>query len=288
MKELLTGYEVVIAGTGGGEIAQALHANGDWTDIVPIKGIDIRLKGLPGMPAQGSYGQTYSNSLLDDTYARDLTINSSALIRTVRFAARYGFDIDNAITQAIANHMHYCDELQPSLLNYYVTKGFGDGCGKRTFQYYLQYGIIDRYATMLKDYAHNASYTDRIYAALDYIDAHNGGKMGLGIATIFLPCVEDALGSSQPTKENITATWDALEVNSGQKLHFELDDYSGTKTEVMTIWTLYKQMTSTATLADDQLTAAIRADKYYPKACLLLGGYAQTDSTLKPFAEYWK
>ena len=76
MKELLTGYEVVIAGTGGGEIAQALHANGDWTDIVPIKGIDIRLKELPGMPAQGSYGQTYSNSLLDDTYARDLTINS--------------------------------------------------------------------------------------------------------------------------------------------------------------------------------------------------------------------
>ena len=327
VKELLTGYEVVIAGTGGGEIAQAIHANGDRTDIVPIKGIDIRLKGLPGMPAEGSYGETYSNSLLDDTYARDLTINSmyydyqtgdiidyhgglhdlrehiirtvydantmypinsSALIRTVRFAARYGFDIDDATTQAIAKHMHYCDELNPSLLHYYVTKGFGDGCGKRTFQYYLQYGIIDRYATMLKDYAHNTSYTDRIYAALDYIDAHNGGKMGLGIATVFLPCIEDALGTTQPTMENITSTWDALEVNSGQKLHFELDDYSGTKTEVMTIWTLYKQMTSTATLDDAHLTAAIRAEKYYPKACLLLGGYAQTDTALKPFAEYWK
>ena len=327
VKDQLTGYNVVISGTGGGEIAQALHDNGDKTDIVPIKGIDIRLQGLPFVPAEGAFGQTFSNSLLDDTYARDLTINSmyydyqtgdiidyhgglhdlrehiirtvydantmypinpSAIIRTVRFAARYGFDIDDATTTAIANHMHYCDELSPSLVNYYVTKGFGDGCCKRTFQYYLRYGIIDRYANMLKDYARNASYTDRVYAAYDYIDAHNGGSMALGIATTFLPCVEDALGANQPTQENITATWDALETNSGQKNHFELDDYSGTKTEVMTIWTLYKQMTTTATLTNAQLAAAIRADKCYAKARLLLGGFAQTDASLKSFAEYWK
>ena len=117
-----------IVNTGGGLVAQAHHPDGDVTDMVPMHGIDSRLQGKPGMPANGAYGQTYSKNLLDDTYSRDLTINSlyydyqtgdiidyhgglhdlrehiirtvydanlmypinsSALIRTVRFAARY-------------------------------------------------------------------------------------------------------------------------------------------------------------------------------------------------------
>ncbi len=327
VKEQLKGYEVTISQTAGGDIAQAFHANGDWTDIVPIRGIDIRLKGLPGMPAEGAYGETFSNNLLDDSFSRDLTINSvyydyqtgniidyhgglrdlrdhiirtvydanimfpinsSALIRTVRFAARYGFDIDEATAKAIADHMHYCDELRPSLVNYYITKGFGDGCCTRTFQYYLKYGLIDHFVTMLKDYARNTSFTDRIFPAFDYIDNHHGGSMGLGIAVLFWPCVEDALGSKQPTQANITATWDELETTSKQKDHFELDDYSGTKTEVMTIWTLYKQMTTKSTLSDSELSATIRANKYYPKAKLLLSGYAQSDNSLKEYVNFWK
>ena len=55
-------------------------------------------------------------------------INASALIRTVRFAARYGFDIDAATTTAIKDNMHYCKEtITGPMNNYYICKGFGDG-----------------------------------------------------------------------------------------------------------------------------------------------------------------
>ena len=175
--------EVVVTTTGGGDIAQAKHSSGEVTDMVPIRGIDERLVGKAGVPADATVGK-FSKSLLDDTYSRDLTINSiyydyqtgdiidyhggvhdlrdhiirtvydpnlmfpinaSAIIRTVRFAARYGFDIDEGTAKAIEEHMHYCDSLRPSLNNFYVTKGFTDGCGTRTYQYYIKYGILDHF-----------------------------------------------------------------------------------------------------------------------------------------------
>ena len=316
-----------IVTTGGGQVVQAHHADGDVTDMVPIHGIDSRLQGKPGMPTDGAYGQTYSKSLLDDTYTRDLTINSiyydyptgdiidfhgglhdlreqvirtvydanlmypinpSALIRTVRFAARYGYSIDRGTTQAIADHMHYCDALRPSLVNYYVTKGFTDGCGKRTFQYYLDYGILDRYATMLKDYSRNKSYTGPLFTTLDYIDEQQKATIELGIAAVFLPCLEDALGKKESTLDNIIATWNQLEESSGQKAHFELDDYAGTKTDVMNIWYLYKQMISDDAKTNYTKRVSVLESKYFSQALLLLEGYAKSNASLQTYADYWK
>ena len=282
--------------------------------------------GKPTVPADATVG-TYSKRLLDDTYSRDLTINSiyydyktgdiidyhgglhdlrdhvirtvydpnvmfpinsSALIRTVRFAARYGFDIDSYTSKAIQDHMHYCDDLGPSLLNFYVTKGFTDGCGQRTYKYYLDNGILGRYVLMLKDYMNKKEYTDRLFPALDYFDEQHAGSISLAIAALFLPCLEDNIGNTEPTQENITALWDKLETESKQKDHFELDDFSGTKTETMTIWYLYKQMTADATLTDAQKTAAIKSNAKYKLALMLLNGYAKTDSSLSKYTDYWK
>ena len=106
-------------------------------------------------------------------------INSSALIRTVRFAARYGFEIDSYTSKAIQEHIHYCDNLSPSLLNFYVTKGFTDGCGQRTYKYYLDNGILGRYALMLTDYMNKKEYTDRLFPALDYFDEQHPSPLGL-------------------------------------------------------------------------------------------------------------
>ena len=316
-----------LTNTGGGQIAQAHHPDGDVTDMVPIHGIDIRLQGKPGMPPNGAYGQTYSKNLLDDTYSRDLTINSiyydyqtgniidyhgglhdlrehivrtvydanlmfpmnpSALIRTVRFAARYGFDIDASTTQAINDNLRYCDEIQPALVNYYVMKGFTDGCGKRTYQYYLKYGITDRYIKMLNGRSRNADYTDRLFPALDYIDAQHDSSIGLSIATLFHPIMQEAMGTKEPTLKNITDTWDQLEESSGQKEHFELDDYSGTKTDLMNIWYLYAQMTDASVFSADQgHKNAILQNKYFKRALMLLGGYSQTDTTLKYYFDFW-
>ena len=318
--------EVVKTMTGGGEVAQAKHFSGEVTDMVPIRGISKDLVGKPTVPPDATVG-TYSRRLLDDTYSRDLTINSiyydyktgdiidyhgglhdlrehvirtvydpnvmypinsSALIRTVRFAARYGFDIDSNTSKAIQEHMHYCDDLNPGLLNFYVTKGFTDGCGQRTYKYYLDNGILGRYVLMLKDYMYKKEYTDRLFPALDYFDEQHSGFISLAIAALFLPCIEDNIGNTEPTLENITALWDKLETESKQKDHFELDDFSGTKTETMTIWYLYKQMTANATLTDAEKTAAIKANKMYNHALLLLNGYAKTDSSMSKYTDYWK
>ena len=317
--------EVVVTTTGGGDIAQAKHSSGEVTDMVPIRGIDERLVGKAGVPADATVGK-FSKSLLDDTYSRDLTINSiyydyqtgdiidyhggvhdlrdhiirtvydsnlmfpinaSAIIRTVRFAARYGFDIDEGTAKAIEEHMHYCDSLRPSLNNFYVTKGFTDGCGTRTYQYYIKYGILDHFALMLKDYLRNKDYEGYLFPALDYFDEQKSSKISLPIAALFLPCIEDNIGSTEPTLENITALWDKLETESKQKDNFELDDYAGTKTETMTTWYLYKQMTDEATLIDADKTKAVKANALYKQAKLLLNGCAKTKPSLNKYTSYW-
>ena len=318
--------EVVVVTTGGGAIAQAKHTSGEVTDMVPIRGISENLKGKSGVPADATVG-TYSKNLLDDTYSRDLTINSifwdyktgdiidyhggvhdlrdkiirtvydanlmfpinaSALIRTVRFAARYGFDIDEGTTKAIKDNMDYCDKVAPSLNNFYVTKGFTDGCGKRTYQYYVKYGIMDHFTPMLKDYIGKEAYETCLFAALDYLDEQKNDLIALGIAALFLPCIEDNIGTQEPTLENITALWDKLESESKQKDNFEMDDFSGTRTATLTIWSLYKRMTTDAILTDAEQTAAIKANERYPQALLLLNGYAKTREALKKYTAYWK
>ena len=54
MKEKLTGFDVTITKTGGGDIAQAHYANKDWTDMVPIRGVSEKLKGKPFVPADAT------------------------------------------------------------------------------------------------------------------------------------------------------------------------------------------------------------------------------------------
>ena len=322
----IEGAEVKVVTTGGGEIAKAYHTSGEVTDMVPIHGIDEHLKGKPFVPADATVGK-YSKSLLDDTYSRDLTINSlyydykagdiidyhgglhdlrekvirtvydpnvmypinpSTLIRTVRFAARYGFGIDDTIAKAITDNMHCCDNLRRGMNCYYVMKGFTDGCGKRTYQYYVKYGIIGHFALMLKGYVGNKDYEDYLFAALDYLDEKKNRFFVLGITTLFLPCLEDNLGTQEPTLENITAVWDKLETESGQKKIFEVGDYHGARAETLTTWYLYKQMTTEATLDDVEKVEAIKGNVNYPKALLLLGACAKSDSSLQRYTGFWK
>ena len=140
---------------------------------------------------------------------------------------------------------------------------------------------------MLKDYLRNKDYEGYLFPALDYFDEQKSGKISLPIAALFLPCIEDNIGSTEPTLENITALWDKLETESKQKDNFELDDYSGTKTETMTTWYLYKQMTDEATLIDADKTKAVKANALYKQAKLLLNGCAKTKPSLNKYTSYW-
>ena len=310
MKEKLTGFDVTITTTGGGDIAQSHYPNKDWTDMVPIKGVNEKLKGKPFVPADATYG-TYSKDLLDDTYSRDLTINSiyydfqnntiidyhgglhdlrdkiirtvydantmfainaSALLRTVRFAARYGFEIDAATATAIKDNMHYCKEtITGGLNNYYITKGFGDGCVRRTYEYYSKYGIIDYFMLGLKGYAGTADYETPLFKALEYVESKTKVSQDLTMSILFLPVMKDKLADKEKTLENITAVWDELETGTGQKAIFETNDYSGTRTAMLNTWYVYFSLTGSplSTEALDKL----KGNENYDKGELLVSAY---------------
>ena len=310
MKEQLTGYEVVINTTSGGSVAKAYHPNGDWTDMVPIKGVNERLRGKPFVPADATYA-TYSKRLVDDTYTRDLTINSiyydfqnntiidyhgglhdlrdrvvrtvydantmyainaSALIRTVRFAARYGFDIDAATTTAIADNMHYCREtISGAMNNYYICKGFGDGCVRRTYEYYRKYGIADYFMLGLKGYIGTDAYEEPMLKALDYIESKTKVTLELAMSAMYLPVMKARLADKERTLEAITAVWDELETTSGQREVYEINDYYMERTAMLNIWYVYFALTGSP-LSTEALEN-LKQNSYYAKGELLVEAY---------------
>lgn len=310
MKEKLTDYEVVVTTTSGGAMAKAKHPNGDWTDMVPIKGVYESLKGKPFVPADAVYS-TYSTRLIDDTYTRDLTINSiyydfenntiidyhgglhdlrdkvirtvydantmypinaSALIRTVRFAARYGFDIDAATTTAIKDNMHYCKEtITGPMNNYYICKGFGDGCVRRTYQYYSKYGFVDYFMLGLKGYAGTAEYEEPMLKALEYIEQKSKVSLQLAMAAMYLPVMKAKLADKEKTLDTITAVWDDLETSSGQKEVYEINDYSMERTAMLNTWYVYFSLTGTP-LSPEALEK-LKENQYYSQGELLLEAY---------------
>lgn len=310
MKEKLTGYEVIVGMTSGGSLAKALHPNGDWTDMVPIKGVYESLRGKPFVPVDATYS-TYSKRLVDDTYTRDLTINSiyydfqnntiidyhgglhdlrdkiirtvydantmyainaSALIRTVRFAARYGFDIDAATTTAIADNMHYCKEtISGAMNNYYINKGFGDGCVKRTYEYYKKYGIADYFMLALKGYIGTAAYEEPMLKALEYIESKNKVSSALAMSAMYLPVMKAKMADKEQTLETITTVWDELEATSGQKEVYEINDYSMERTTMLNIWYVYFSLTDSS-LSKEALEK-LKENEYYAKGELLVEAY---------------
>ena len=310
MKEKLTGYKVLINTTSGGAVAKAYHPNGDWTDMVPIKGVYESLRGKPFVPVDAIYS-TYSTRLIDDTYTRDLTINciyydfqnntiidyhgglrdlrdkiirtvydantmypinASALIRTVRFAARYGFDIDTVTATAIKDNMHYCKEtISGAMNNYYINKGFGDGCVRRTYEYYSKYGFVDYFMLGLKGYAGKATYEEPMLKALEYIENKSKVSLELAMSAMYLPVMKTKMTDKEKTLENITAVWDELEITSGQKEVYEINDYYMERTAMLNIWYVYFSLTGSP-LTPETLEK-LKENEYYNKGELLVDAY---------------
>ena len=307
-------------------IAQAEHEGGIRTDMVPYQGMDIRLKGLPGIPDSEYFGQEYSKNLIDDSFSRDLTINSlyydyktgdiidyhgglydlrehiirtpvepnlaftidpQSMLRAVRFAARYDFKVEENTAQAIRDNLTKVEEIKPALRRFVVMKGFCDKCAFRTYQYNVEYGVLGYLAPMLKDYIGNAEYEDYLKSVFDYVDAQKGMTADLAYCILFMPPVMKELGDKEPTVENITAAFDKLEQGSGQDKLFWLEDYRFTKKDPMLIWRNYRAMINDATLKDAALVSSIRKEYTFKSSLLLLNAMAQRDASLKKYADEW-
>jgi len=311
-------------------IAQAEHEGGMRTDMVPYRAIDVRLVGKHGIPETPytSDKGIYSKNLLDDSYSRDLTINSlyydsqtgeiidyhgglhdlrekiirtpmdpeltfqvnpQAIMRSVRFAARYEFNIEENTAKAIVTCLPGIEKIvSPSLNRFVVMKGFGDGCAFRTYQYYAKYGILDYLTPMLKNYIGKSDYEAYLKACFDRIDA--GGKgvgASLAYAILFMPPVMDELGDKESTLANITAAFDKLEQGSEQDKRFLLEDTRYTKKDPLKIWYLVKLMTTDATMTDNVKIEQAKGEYNYRNALQIINGMASVDSKYKKYADFW-
>jgi tRNA nucleotidyltransferase/poly(A) polymerase len=301
------------------EIAQAEHEGGMRTDMVPYQAMDIRLKGQPGIPESEYFGQTYSKNLIDDSFGRDLTINSvyydyktgdiidyhgglhdirekiirtpyepnlaftidpQSMLRAVRFAARYEFTIEENTAQAIENNLHKIEAVNPALRRFVVIKGFCDKCAFRTYQYNVRYGILGYLCPLLKDYIGNADYEEYLKTVFDYVDSQKAMEASLAYCILFMQPMMEAFGDQEPTLENITATFDQIEQESGQDQLFWLEDYYYTKKDPMHIWLNYLLMTDDKTLEDAALMNSIRKEYTFKSSLMLLNGMALYDSSL--------
>ena len=307
-------------------IAQAEHEGGIRTDMVPYQAMDIRLKGQWGVPESPYFGQTYSKNLIDDSYGRDLTINAvyydyktgdiidyhgglrdirekiirtpvepnlaftidpQSILRTVRFAARYDFTIEENTEKAIKANLEKVEAITPSLRRYVVMKGFCDKCAFRTYQFNVKYGVLGYLCPMLKDYIGNAEYEDYLKTVFDYVDSQKAMEASLAYSILFMPPVIKELGDKEPTFENITAAFDKLEQGSGQDKLFWLEDYRFTKKDPILIWRNYRLMSSDATLKDAALMNSIRKEFTFKSSLILLNAMALIDPSLKKYADEW-
>lgn len=308
------------------EIAQAEHEGGMRTDMVPYQAMDIRLKGQPGIPESEYFGQTYSKNLIDDSFGRDLTINAvyydfqtgdiidyhgglrdirekiirtpyepnlaftidpQSMLRAVRFAARYEFTIEENTARAIETNLHKIESVNPALRRFVVIKGFCDKCAFRTYQYNVRYGVLDYLCPLLKDYIGNADYEDYLKTVFDYVDSQKAMEASLAYCILFMPPMMKAFGDQEPTLENVTATFDQMEQDSGQDKLFWLEDYYFTKKDPMHIWLNYLLMTNDETLEDAALMNSIRKEYTFKSSLMLLNGMALYDPSLKKYADEW-
>ena len=204
-------------------------------------------------PVTGTSLNVYSKNLWEDSYSRDLTINGlyydystgdlldfhgglhdmregiirtivhpdlvfpynpSALIRAVRFAGHYGFDIEPVTSQGIHDHLPECDALGASGIAYDMIKGFHDGNMTTTYRLYKDYNFLGRYFLTLKDVLETSEYDNYVKKVYAYLDAKVCKEYSVTLAALFSPVMQKAMEGKTATLAEVTATWNNLEHQS--------------------------------------------------------------------------
>jgi len=282
--------------------------------------------GIPesSYPTDGTIN-VYSKELWEDSYSRDLTINAiyydgktgnlidyhgglhdiregvirstadpdavypynaEALIRAVRFAARFGFTIEAETDKAIRKHLSACDELGAGGIAYDLIKVFHDGNMTLGYRLMKDYGILDRFFLTLKDTLNTSNYDSYAKAAYAYLDGQNNKDYAVSLATLFLPVVNKAMQGKTADLETFKTTYNTLEKDSKQADYFLIED--AMKADMFRLWLLVSQMGDKAVIDDATKKAAVKADSLFAKALLVLQAKAQTDTGVAKIVDYWK
>jgi hypothetical protein len=150
---------------------------------------------------------------------------------------------------------------------------------------YKKYGILGRYFLTLSDTLdtkdYNA-YAGKVYA---YLDAQKCNTVVVNEAALFAPVVQTALAGTTVTADEVTATWNRLEQESGQDQWYEIDEED--KADMCQLWYLLSQMSSDDVINDSAKAAQVRAAEQFGNAVILLNAMAKADSRLSKYTAVW-
>lgn len=308
-------------------VVKAYHDGDIETDIAPIFSIFEEYGGKGNVPLTKYPDSPYCDDLLEDTYSRDFTINAlyydygtgdiidyhgglhdlrdgiintvvtadviialdaRAILRGLRFAAKYLFRVGEELDKAYIDHIDALKELDTYNSIYNMESGFNGGFALRYFKLLEQYKVTDYYLTSLTDRLQTAAYKDFVEGMLGEFDKVGKADMALSWTAIFWPRFADEIkAKTNPTKDDVVAIWTAIDKANKENFKFDYKDYTYVPEFIQDVWYLQLQMTDPANKTDAK-SAEIRKSSHFAEAQRFLKARVVLDSSLADIASYWE
>ena len=308
-------------------VVKAYHEGDLETDIAPIFSIFPEYSGKGNVPVTKYPDSPYCDDLLEDTYSRDFTINAlyydygtgdiidyhgglhdlrdgimntvvtadvkialdaRAILRGLRFAAKYQFRVGDELDKAYKDHIDALKELDTYNSIYNMESGFNGGFALRYFKLLEQYKVTDYFLTSLTDLLQTSAYKDFVEGMLGEFDKVGKADMALSWAAIFWPrFADDIKAKANPTKDDVVAAWAAIDKANKENFKFDYKDYTYIPGFVQDVWYLQLQMTDPANKTEAK-AAEIRKSAHFAEALRFLKACAALDSSLADVAAYWE
>ena len=286
-------------------------------DLVTIQNVPAEYAGLPHVPEFDTTA-LYSDSILLDSYQRDLTMNAiyydmdtgdlidfhdgiyairegilaemveasvalSAqphnLLRATRFKAKYGYTFSDDLEKAIREHgREYIRATEPFTSYSYTARNLEAGFSKTAVDVMLDYNLLDEIFPSLKGYTDDPEYLAYLEKALPWMDQYKKDSNEVFKYLCFLALLQPVIDKRAETMDYEAAVASVLDE---QATRFDMIKI---RTRMETASELYRQMKEESSRFNHE---EIRASKRYLGARALLNMRALTDESLKNQAAFW-
>ena len=201
--------EVTFHSTQEGYTFAYAHYPDEIIDVARHLNIPAAYKGLEGVP-DFDPNDLYSNSLLFDSFERDLPMNAiyydmktgdivdfhgglyairehmidtmvdpnvqcrnnpSSAIRALRFMAKYNYPASERLDQALKqNGLEFMQLLTPITLNFQLAKFFPDGYARAGYDNLMKYGVFYEFYPVAAELSDRGKYESYCSDAMDFMD----------------------------------------------------------------------------------------------------------------------
>ena len=292
-----------------------VHYPDEVIDLAQCLNIPAAYEGLDGIP-DFDPEQMYSDSFLFDSFERDLPINAiyydvatgdlvdyhgglrdiregiidsigdpaaefasnpPAMIRALRFKARYGFDFSERVEAVMREQAPEMAAVNtPETLRFQMERFWPSGYARASYDNLSEYGVFETVYPAAVEKGGSGDYKEYMSAAADWMDAwtEEGNLLSndFAMAAILWPAVKDA--------EDIEAR--AAEVIARENQVCEIDE---TQAEHYTA--MYAMQESLEQGAAWESSEELMSESAFEDAFELLLIRAQTEDGLEEAAQYW-